>query len=300
MRPSAGPGSWSPEPGREGHEPGAERAGPVSTVAALARLRRGVIFFALTFGFCSGRITRGPMESAAALRELERRIEEARLGPRPGGAAPVPTGIPQLDALLPRGGLPRGRTVEWFGPRSCGKTAVLRATLERIYAAGEAVAVVDASRTLYAPDWAAFSREEPFWVVRPRRGEEAPWCADLLLRSGAFGAVALETMGSGTEGRGGGFGFLPRSVVVRLQRLAEDAGAVLVVLGEVPLAGLRLRFRPARMEPPADLPFGPSLPALRPVWVRIGEGPACEVPVPCPVPGDRSGRAPGRDRKGPP
>ncbi len=254
---------------------------------------------------------------STALRELERKLEGIRAPSRRADvfrARPeaTPTGIPPLDDILPEGGLPRGRAVEWRGPRSCGKTAVLRATLGRLHASGEGVAVVDPTRSLYAPDWAELAGRVPFWVVRPPRPSEAPWCADLLLRSGAFGAVALETgpavppgdsprRSSRSRGRRPGSGsdlFLSRAVTVRLQRLAEEAGAIFVVVGELPLAALRLRFRPGRLEPVTTSPLGPLLPLVRPVWAGVESRGEREVPILCPVPPDRPTRRAARDRKG--
>jgi hypothetical protein len=234
------------------------------------------------------------MARAATILELERAIE--RLGARPAAPGPVAsTGVPALDALLPGGGLPRGRVVEWLGPRSSGKTALLRAGLARLRGVGESVAWIDAGRTLYAPDWADLvPGEGEFWVVRPRDEVEMAWCADLLLRSGAFGAVALH----GPGGAGGGAEVLRRSATVRLQRLAEEAGALFVVLGEVRLAALRLGFRPGRVEPVRGVPFGPFLPPSRPVWVRVGKRGSAEIPILCPVPVRRRPPAT-RDRKGP-
>lgn len=225
--------------------------------------------------------------ASTVLLELERKLERIRDLPREPAPETVPTGIPPLDDLLPGHGLPRGRAVEWLGPRSCGKTAVLRAALGRLHGRGEAVAVVDPSRTLYAPDWAELAGRTPFWVVRPARPEEVAWCADLLLRSGAFGAVALET----------GLA-LPRPVTVRLQRLAEETDSLFLVVGELPLAALRLRFRPGRLEPVVDTSFGTPLPPLRPVWAGLGKGGEREVPILCPVPPDRAPRPAARDRKG--
>ncbi|MFQ5680354.1 MAG: hypothetical protein ACE5HP_12955 [Gemmatimonadota bacterium] len=237
------------------------------------------------------------------LRELERKVEEVRGHPwRLERSASSPTGISPLDALLPEGGLPRGRVVEWLGPRSCGKTALLRAALLRWYGEGEAVAVVDAGRTLYAPDWVELAGEIPFWVIRPSRREEAAWCTDLLLRSGVFGAVALELETRAPlaapfgEPRGKA---LSRNVTVRLQRLAEEEASVFVVVGELPLAALRLRFRPGRLEPLRGGPFGPVLPPMRPMWVRVERGRSCEVPILCPVPPERGVQPLARDRKGP-
>ncbi|MDP2481457.1 MAG: hypothetical protein Q8W51_07300 [Candidatus Palauibacterales bacterium] len=251
------------------------------------------------------------MADPAVLRELERKLEEVgSIGVRPADVRPtVSTGVPILDAVLPRGGLPRGEPVEWLGPRSCGKTALLRSVLLRLRYAGEPVAIVDAGRTLFSPDWVeARAGEGAFWIVRPPSREEAAWCSDLLLRSGSFGAVALllgdEPGGASSSGSPGRAGpGLRRSVSVRLQRLAEEAGTVFVVGGASPLAALRLRFRPGRVEPVTGVPFAPFLPAIRPVWVRVEWGRSAEIPVLCPEPGGGRPRRPGkdgaiRDRKG--
>ena len=236
------------------------------------------------------------MTDPARLHELAHRIEEMEGAPsRRSGRGAVPTGVEPLDALLPRGGLPRGESTEWLGPRSCGKTAVLRAALARLRSVGEPVALVDARRTLYAPDWTPLERSDGLlWIVRPPSETEAAWCADLLLRSGAFGGVALLL---GEEGSREGPP-LGRGTAVRLQRLAEAAAAVLVVVGELPVAALRLRFRPGRMEPVGNGAFGPLLPSLRPVWVGVGAGREAEVPVLCPTPPDRTPVSEARDRKG--
>ncbi len=234
------------------------------------------------------------MSRLAALRELERRIEDVTSRPASVVEA-VSTGIDSLDALLPGGGLPRGRATEWLGPRSCGKMALLHRALRGLHALGEPVAVVDAARTLYAPDWMELLEPGPaFWMVRPPPGE-AVWCADHLLRSGAFGTVVLDTAGAVSAPRG-----VRRSVGVRLQCLAEEAGAVLVMAAELPVAGLRLRFRPGRIRPDLDAPFGPFIPPTRPVWVRVGKGGWVEIPVACPLPlaRDPGIRELGRDRKG--
>lgn len=243
------------------------------------------------------------MADHATLRELERRLRD--LDPDGGGGTSrasddlppgVSTGIAALDALLPRGGLPRGAATEWRGPRSCGKTSLLRATLARRRDAGEPVALIDATRTLHAPDWTGLEEGSgSFWMLRPSPGTEASRCADLLLRSSAFGTVAL-MLGEAPLAAGAR---LRRSGAVRLRRLAEEAGAVFLVVGELPLAALRIRFRAARVDPVTDVPFGPFLPALRPVWVRVGERGSAEVPVLCPRPPRRRRAPPPRDRKGP-
>lgn len=236
------------------------------------------------------------MRRSAALVELERRIE--KIGSRsfrPGSI--VPTGIVTLDTLLPGGGLPRGQVVEWVGSRSSGKTTLLRATLAGLRGTGESIALIDPARSLYAPDWAELvTGEGRFWVIRPPDSAEAAWCADLILRSGAFGAVALLASTHAVTA-GEGSPLLRRAVTVRLQRLAEEANAVFLTVGHVPLAALRLSFRPGRVAPVREA-FGPVLPSVRPIWVRVGKRGAVEVPLLCPVsPSWRPESA--RDRKGP-
>jgi hypothetical protein len=133
----------------------------------------------------------------------------------------LPTGVEQLDALLPGGGLPIGRLTEVVAPRGGGRTTVLRSVVRNTVRTGGWVAVVDASRTLAPRDW-----EMPgasCFFIRPPRAKRGTWCADLLLRTGAFALVVLD-----------GAPPLPRAVAARLTRLARDAGSALVLSAELP------------------------------------------------------------------
>ena len=158
------------------------------------------------------------------------------------------TGIADLDALLPMGGLPKGKLTEIRGQRSAGVTTVLRQIIAAVSQKG-LVAYVDAGRTLGAGEWIGEDRREergkretgngkrpriespvshfPFpvsrhlWFIRPPRPTDAPWCADVLLRSGAFALVVLD-----------GGPPLSRSTGARLIRLARETGTALVVAGE--------------------------------------------------------------------
>ena len=236
------------------------------------------------------------MRRSAAIVQLERQIERIESKPRgPGGS--VPTGVSSLDTLLPGGGLPRGQVVEWLGPRSSGKTTLLRATFAALRATGESIALIDSAHSLYAPDWTSLiAGEGRFWVIRPPDPTEAVWCADLILRSGAFGAVAL-LASTHTVASDGVDPLLRRAVTIRLQRLAEEANAVFLTVGHVPLAALRLSFRAGRVES-VQKAFGPFLSSVRPIWVRVGKRGAVEVPLLCPV-SPSWGPEPARDRKGP-
>jgi hypothetical protein len=158
-------------------------------------------------------------------------------------------GVPALDALLP-GGLPRGRITSLEAPLGSGGTALLLALAETTLRADEGVAFVDAARTL-APQAAAHLADlGRFWVVRPRGTESAWWCADVLLRTGAFGLVVVDQAP------------VPhRNVSVRLQRLASDKDSALVVRGaRPPLAALILGVTPA------EDGFVPALPGAGFAW----------------------------------
>ena len=148
--------------------------------------------------------------------------ELVKLLPPPPPATPaLPTGVAALDAVLAGGGLPRGRLTEIAGPAGSGKTTLARAIVESTVAAHGWVAYVDAQRTLDARDWVHLGYAEGVWVIRPREAHRAAWCADVLLRSGAFALVVLD-----------GAPTLTKSAAVRLTRLARESNAVLVLLGE--------------------------------------------------------------------
>ena len=140
---------------------------------------------------------------------LQRFVPAARRG--------LAFGIPALDALLPLG-LPRGQITALDAPLGSGGTALLLALAEATLRADEGVAFVDAARTLAPQAAAHLAGLGPFWVIRPRGTESAWWCADVLLRTGAFGLVIVDQAPTPV-----------RTVAVRLQRLARDKDAALVV-----------------------------------------------------------------------
>ena len=135
----------------------------------------------------------------------------------PGRSRGLAFGIAELDQRLP-GGLPRGQITALEAPLGSGGTALLMALAETTLCSGDGVALVDAARTL-APQAAAHLADlGQFWVIRPRGTESAWWCADVLLRTGAFGLLVVDQAPPP-----------PRNIALRLQRLARDKDAVLVV-----------------------------------------------------------------------
>ena len=148
--------------------------------------------------------------------------ELVQLLPPPAPVAPaIPTGIAALDAVLQGGGLPRGRLTEILGGTGSGKTTLARAVVEATVTEHGWAAYVDAQRTLDARDWVHLGDAEGVWMIRPHDATRAAWCADVLLRSGAFALVVLD-----------GAPTLTKSAAVRLTRLARDSGAALVILGD--------------------------------------------------------------------
>ena len=181
--------------------------------------------------------------SIAALRQQLAEIVEGTRPTTPGLA----TGLAALDAALPGGGLPRGRLTEITGAPGSGVTTLARQLVAAALGAGWWVAYVDAARTLAPRDWAALGAHEGLWVVRPPQAARGAWCADVLLRSGAFGLVVLD-----------GAPALPRALADRLMRLARASDAAFVLLGaggqRSGVAGaLQLRVQRARKRAPTTL-----------------------------------------------
>ena len=197
----------------------------------------------------------------------------------------LPFGIPPLDALLPAG-LPRGQITALDAPLGSGGTALLLALAETTLRADEGVAFVDAARSLAPQAAAHLAALGQFWVIRPRGTESAWWCADVLLRTGAFGLVIVDQAPVAA-----------RAIAVRLQRLAADKNAALVTRGMqqygapvpwCPGAAVILCVRASSSGfLPAVPGSGAAWPGPRTVQVSIEKGGApraAEVPVALAVP----------------
>jgi hypothetical protein len=132
-------------------------------------------------------------------------------------SAGLPTGLAELDRALASEGLPRGRLSEVVG--STGKLTLLRAIVGAAVERGEWVAYIDAARTLAPRDWAESAEEgKKLWIVRPPEAAKAAWCADVLLRSGSFALVVLDSAPP-----------ISRAIAVRLTGLARESNAAFVV-----------------------------------------------------------------------
>jgi protein ImuA len=193
------------------------------------------------------------------LEELRRQIRriERRPARREGLLA---SGRPEVDALLPGGGFPRGALSAVSGGPASGKTDVALRVLREAQAGGALAAFVDGRGELYPPAALALGVDLARLLIvrpgrRPARGDRGAedaatpglWAAEVLLASGAFGAVAIDVPlralpASRAEG-----------MLRRLRTAAEKGGAVALLLaapgGPAIPAAIRLDLDLARLRP---------------------------------------------------
>lgn len=175
-----------------------------------------------------------PRSKVTKLRSLIARLESA---PR-RSAAPFPTGLAALDALLPDGGLAGGSAVEVFSPP--GAFGAWRFAAQLLVRAGGGALVELADRgALFPPALARLGLDlRRLLILRPGSRAEALWALEEVARCEAIplSIAALSGLSAG--------------LVRRLQLGAEDSGALLVLIrpeGEVRRgvgAAQRFRIRP--------------------------------------------------------
>ena len=119
-----------------------------------------------------------------------------RLGDRPEmNVEAIPTGSLALDAALGIGGVPKGRSIEIYGPESSGKTTLALHLLAEAQKRGGEVAFVDAEHALDPVYAAALGVDtDNLLVSQPDTGEQALEITDALVRSGAIDAVVVDSV----------------------------------------------------------------------------------------------------------
>ena len=134
-----------------------------------------------------------------ALNQIEKSFGKGavmRLGDRPVlNIEAVPTGSLALDAALGVGGVPKGRIIEIYGPESSGKTTLALHILAQAQKMGGEVAFVDAEHALDPVYAAAIGVDiDNMLVSQPDTGDQALEITDALVRSGAVGAVVVDSV----------------------------------------------------------------------------------------------------------
>lgn len=107
----------------------------------------------------------------------------------------VSTGSINLDKALGIGGLPRGRVVEIYGPESSGKTTIALQVIANAQAKGLACGFIDAEHALDTNYAKALGVQlEVLAVTQPDYGEQALQITDMLVRSGRFAVLVIDSV----------------------------------------------------------------------------------------------------------
>ena len=208
-------------------------------------------------------LTRADLESLLRARQLDRTLTTA-LPPidRRDESALAPAGVTALDAQL-GGGFPRGQLSELVGPRSSGRTSVVRQMMAAATTRGELVALVDALDMFDVGTAASAGVALPqvLWVrghvvmnpgmcrdLNQRALEQAIRALTLVLQAGNFGLVVFDA----AEAPADAVRRLPFTTWMRLQRIIEGSQTACVLVGGEPMArssaGLTLRLAGGRGE----------------------------------------------------
>ena len=107
----------------------------------------------------------------------------------------IPTGSLALDVALGRGGLPKGRIIEIFGPESSGKTTLALHAIAEVQKTGGEAAFIDAEHALdpvYAKKLGVDI--DDLIVSQPDTGEQALEIVEALVRSGAIDIIVVDSV----------------------------------------------------------------------------------------------------------
>ena len=105
------------------------------------------------------------------------------------------TGSLAIDLALGCGGLPRGRTVEIFGPESSGKTTFCLSVIAEAQRNGGLAAFIDVEHAL-DPKYAKVVgvQLDDLLVSQPDSGEDALNITETLIRSNAIDVIVIDSV----------------------------------------------------------------------------------------------------------
>jgi recombination protein RecA len=136
----------------------------------------------------------------AALSQIERSFGKGSImrlgkGNRAIEIETISTGSLGLDIALGVGGLPRGRTVEIYGPESSGKTTLALQCVAEAQKKGGIAAFIDAEHALDP----VYARKlgvniDDLLISQPDAGEQALEIADTLVHSGAIDVLVVDSV----------------------------------------------------------------------------------------------------------
>mgnify|MGYP001571062897 CR=1 FL=1 len=107
----------------------------------------------------------------------------------------IPTGAFSLDVALGVGGVPRGRTIEIFGPESSGKTTLALHIIREAQRKGGLCAFVDAEHAL-DPEYAKRIgvKVNDLLISQPDNGEQALEIVESLVRSNVMDVIVVDSV----------------------------------------------------------------------------------------------------------
>jgi recombination protein RecA len=107
----------------------------------------------------------------------------------------IPTGSLSLDIALGVGGIPRGRVTEIYGPEASGKTTVCQHIIAEAQRMGGVCAFIDMEHAL-DPVYAGKCGVDinNLYIAQPDTGEQALEIAEMLIRSGTFDVVVVDSV----------------------------------------------------------------------------------------------------------
>ena len=107
----------------------------------------------------------------------------------------VSTGSVSLDYALGIGGLPRGRSIEIYGPEASGKTTLALHSVAEVQKKGGEAAYIDVEHALDPVYAQALGVDiDALLVSQPDTGEQALEIAEALIRSGAIDIVVIDSV----------------------------------------------------------------------------------------------------------
>jgi len=107
----------------------------------------------------------------------------------------ISTGSIAVDAALGVGGVPKGRVIEIFGPKSSGKTTLALSTVAQCQKQGGVAAFIDAEHAM-DPQYAERLGVDVdnLLVSQPDSGEQALQIADVLVESGSIDILVIDSV----------------------------------------------------------------------------------------------------------
>ena len=110
-------------------------------------------------------------------------------------AAALSTGSRSLDLALGRGGLPKGRIIEIYGPEASGKTTLALHAVASAQKEGGDAAYIDVEHALEPAYAQALGVDiNSLLISQPDTGEQALDIAESLVRSGAVDIVVIDSV----------------------------------------------------------------------------------------------------------